>query len=82
MNKEQIFNHVHNHRDEPLKNDAIYLVRVMQFKSLIDFIEEVMNKSGKDLRAVLGAIVKNKEAVLANYPYAREAFDVLVKDFS
>lgn len=82
MNKEQIFDHVRNHRDEPLKDDAIYLARVTQFRSLLDLVEDMVNKSQKDLPTVLQACVKNREVILNSFPFIGEAFDVLIKDFS
>jgi hypothetical protein len=82
MNKESILERVRTHPAEPLKDDALYVFRITQFKGLLDLVEDTMKKSGKDLPTVLGAFAKNREIVLNSFPYVGDAFDVLIKDFS
>lgn len=79
MNKVYIKEWLINHYTEPLPNDAIYLVRLMNLDKFLDFIEDTMKKSGKSLTMVCSAVEKNLEAVKGLFPYTDKAIDLFMQ---
>ena len=80
---EQSFDQYKN--DCIMPNDAIYLQRVMNIKSMCELISQVIEKGKEKGLSVAEcfqrSIIPNKAAITSQYNYTSEAMDVLVERF-
>jgi hypothetical protein len=66
-----------------MPNDAIYPLRAMQVRTVCELIESLVAKSGLGFREVITkSVASNKDLIAKSYPFASQAIQVLIDDFS